>query len=302
MLGHGALGEKPLGVGPTGTSTAVSGTLAATEAADVFAGAGVLGVTGTLAASEAADTFAGAGVLGVSGILAASEAADTFTGTGVLGVSGTLAASEAADVFSGSGTVAIPVTGTLAATETPDAFSGTGSIVIKAQVQAGGGVASAGLTAKELRKLHEKNRELRSRANRLSTPVVISLRAELPQPKVTAQVSFLIPEIRVVEMRPIKVTFTTPRLTGAGRVMTTIRMRPLVAVFTMPQVKADARVPPMMPAITVQPTAGEFTQPTFKGKGRVVEMKDEVRIHRSELEDMAAEIKHLRRMMAILAA
>jgi hypothetical protein len=129
MLGNRPLASAPLaGSLATGGGGAVTGTLAATEAADTFAALGTLDETGTLAATEAADTFAATGTFttGVTGTLAANEAADTFAATGTLDEAGTLAATEGPDVFAATGTVVTSVTGTLAATEGADTFAATG--------------------------------------------------------------------------------------------------------------------------------------------------------------------------------
>ena len=105
----------------------VTGSLAATETPDAFAGSGGVIVSGAMAATEAADTFASSGVVVVSGSLAATESADTFAGSGAVIVSGALAATETADSFSGAG--GVTASGSLAATETSDTFAGTGFVV-----------------------------------------------------------------------------------------------------------------------------------------------------------------------------
>src|SRR5580765_2124739 len=66
-----------------GTLQDAVGTLAATEAGDTAAFAGLAGLIGTLAATEAADAAAIAGLVGRTGTLAATEGADTaaFAGT-----------------------------------------------------------------------------------------------------------------------------------------------------------------------------------------------------------------------------
>src|SRR5262245_57389347 len=56
---------------------AITGTLAATEAADVAAFTGAVTISGALAAIEAPDTVALAGTVATLGNLAATEAADT---------------------------------------------------------------------------------------------------------------------------------------------------------------------------------------------------------------------------------
>jgi hypothetical protein len=106
----------------------ITGSLAATEAADVFAGTGGVVVAGSLAGTELADVFAASGTVTVSGSLSGTELADTFAASGTVTVSGSLAATEAADTFAATGTVVFDVTGALAATEDLDVFSASGTV------------------------------------------------------------------------------------------------------------------------------------------------------------------------------
>lgn len=94
----------------------------------IFPALGGTTVTGTMAADETADTFAGDGTVTNTGTMAATEAPDTFAGEGSIINSGTMAATETPDVFAGEGVVLTPVTGTMAATETPDVFAGEGTV------------------------------------------------------------------------------------------------------------------------------------------------------------------------------
>lgn len=92
-------------------------------------------ITGTLAATESADTFAGTGDVIVKGSLAVTETgSDTFASTGKVIVKGTLAVTESgSDTFAATGSVASTVaTGTLAATETgSDTFASTGDVIVR---------------------------------------------------------------------------------------------------------------------------------------------------------------------------
>jgi len=91
----------------------VSGSLAATEAADIAALVGATAAvadTGILAATESADNSALAGSISTGGTLSTIEAADSFAGTAVVvdvgSALGVLAASEAADFAEVMGAVA----------------------------------------------------------------------------------------------------------------------------------------------------------------------------------------------------
>jgi len=112
-----------------------SGAIAADAAGDWLSRSGAVlgavasgGITGTLAATEAADVAALSGDVIITGTLAATEAADTaaFSG-GSTTVTGTLAGTEAGDTAAATGTVRNPRlvigplknnTGTLLASET----------------------------------------------------------------------------------------------------------------------------------------------------------------------------------------
>lgn len=85
-------------------------------------------ITGTMAASEAADSASIAGQVVVQGALAASESGDTFAATGTVSagpIAGTLSASEAGDTASIAGRVIVQ--GALAASEEADSFVATGT-------------------------------------------------------------------------------------------------------------------------------------------------------------------------------
>ena len=111
-----------------GTLQEVVGTLAATEAGDTAAIAGLVGLIGTLAATEGADTAAFTGLASVHGALAAVEAADTASFAATVATLGSLAATEGADVFAATGIVASAgeIIGSLDAAEGADtaAFAG----------------------------------------------------------------------------------------------------------------------------------------------------------------------------------
>lgn len=87
MLGGFSLGSEPIGATQSAAAGggAVSGTLAATEAADVSAITGDVIITGTIAATEAADVAAfSGGSTPVTGTLAGTEASDTAASTGTV--------------------------------------------------------------------------------------------------------------------------------------------------------------------------------------------------------------------------
>jgi hypothetical protein len=128
-----------------GTLQEVVGTLAAIEAGDTAAIAGLVGLIGTLAATEGADAAAITGLVGRSGTLAATDGADTAAFTGLLSVSGVLAAIESADVASFAATVV--TLGSLAATDGADVFAATGIVAsageIVGSLEAGEGADTA---------------------------------------------------------------------------------------------------------------------------------------------------------------
>lgn len=115
----------------SGTTPTSSGPLAATDASDSLAASGtspVPGLSGSLDATESvADTAAFAGASAVSGSLSATDSTDTMVGSGTLTVSGALAATDAADTLTASGTLPTS-TGTLASTDADDSFAGTGAL------------------------------------------------------------------------------------------------------------------------------------------------------------------------------
>ena len=126
----------------TGGAAIVTGTLAATEAADTAEIAGAVRVSGALAATESgADVAAMAGGVLVAGSLAASESgADTAAIVGAVRIAGALDASESgSDVAALAG--AVIVAGALAAVE-----SGADTADIAGTVVAGP-VGSAGEAA-----------------------------------------------------------------------------------------------------------------------------------------------------------
>ena len=86
-------------------SSVITGTMAATEGADVFASAGSEIFTATLAATEGADIFAASGSEIIAGTLAATEGADVFAAAASQTITATLAATEGADTFEASATV-----------------------------------------------------------------------------------------------------------------------------------------------------------------------------------------------------
>jgi hypothetical protein len=113
---------------PAGTG--ITGTVAATEAADTLAASGQVLISGTVAATEANDTLAASGSVIVTGTVAATESADTLAATGAVLVSGTLAATEENDTLAASGLVSSGVAGTVAATEANDTLAATGGVLI----------------------------------------------------------------------------------------------------------------------------------------------------------------------------
>jgi hypothetical protein len=94
------------------------------------AGTGLSAITGTLAVTEAADTIAAVGRVAVGGTLAVTEANDTINAAGAVRVAGTLAASEQADTLAATGTVTSPgaITGTLSALQAVQTLIATGQI------------------------------------------------------------------------------------------------------------------------------------------------------------------------------
>jgi len=115
-----------------GTLQDAVGTLAAIEAADTAAFAGLVGLIGTLAATESADVAAITGLVGRAGTMAATEGADTAAFAGLVSVTGALAAIEAADIGSFAGTVV--TLGTLAATDAADIFASTGIVASAGEI------------------------------------------------------------------------------------------------------------------------------------------------------------------------
>jgi hypothetical protein len=124
-----------------GTLQELVGTLAAIEAGDTAAMAGLVGRSGALAATEGADTAALAGLLSVSGVLAAIEAADVASFAATAVTLGTLAATEGADVFAATGIVASAgeIIGSLAAGEGADTAAFAGVVPVPVVVVVGGG-------------------------------------------------------------------------------------------------------------------------------------------------------------------
>jgi hypothetical protein len=131
----------------------ITGTLAATEAQDGFAGTGAVGhsITGTLAATETQDALAASGSITrvITGTLAATEAQDVMIAAGGPGigifdtgifdtgifdhrpgtpVTGSMSASDAQDTFAGAGTTARGITGSMAATEAQDTMVASGTV------------------------------------------------------------------------------------------------------------------------------------------------------------------------------
>jgi hypothetical protein len=113
-----------------GTLQEVVGALAATEAGDTAAIAGLAGLIGTLGATEGIDAAAFAGLAGSIGTLATSEAADTAVFAAAVATLGTLAATEGPDVFAAAGTVvsAGAIAGSLNAVEGADVAAFVGSV------------------------------------------------------------------------------------------------------------------------------------------------------------------------------
>lgn len=107
-------------------STGITGTLAATESADVVAIVGNRSAFGTLGATEAADVVAAAGYGPATAALAVTESPDVVAIVGVEARTGTLAATEATDhVDFTSGPVDVQA---LAAVEAPDGVAITGAV------------------------------------------------------------------------------------------------------------------------------------------------------------------------------
>ena len=96
-------------------------------------------ITGTLAATDAADTAAFTGDIAHVGSLAATDGADSAAFVGDLAHVGSLAATDGADTAAMSGVVAH--VGTLAATDGADGFAATGVVVSTEAPRVGGGVS-----------------------------------------------------------------------------------------------------------------------------------------------------------------
>lgn len=110
-----------------------SGTMAVTEAPDVFAAIGYSnfpGVWGSLTVLEARDVFAAVGHIPTIGAMAADGPPDTFSAYGYLPVKGTMTITEHPDVFAALGFAAGGVNGIWATTEAPDHFAAIGSTPI----------------------------------------------------------------------------------------------------------------------------------------------------------------------------
>lgn len=115
----------------------ITGTIAATQAAQTMAATGAEGMTGTIAATQAAQTMAASGSESMTGTVAATQANQTGAFTGSEGMSGTVAATQADQVGAFTGTVTSPaVTGTVAATQDPNVGVFTGSETISGTVAA----------------------------------------------------------------------------------------------------------------------------------------------------------------------
>lgn len=117
--------------------TGITGTIAATEAADTAAATGTVtppAFTGSIAVTEGADTMAAAGTVaspGVSGSIAVTESPDTVAASGTVtppAFTGTISAAEAADTMVADGDHVPPRSvGNLAVTERPDLMTSSGT-------------------------------------------------------------------------------------------------------------------------------------------------------------------------------
>jgi hypothetical protein len=119
----------------SGTET-FTGTSAVTEAADVSTASGAETFTGTVAVTEAADTSTADGTITitVTGTSAATEADDTSTASGTETFSGTSTTTEEADTSAASGTETI--TGTVAVTEAADTSTASGTSAVNGDIAA----------------------------------------------------------------------------------------------------------------------------------------------------------------------
>lgn len=120
----------------------ISGTLAATEAADALAFTGTVvwpDINGTLAATETEDVPAFTGTVAwadINGTLGATEAEDAAALTGDVDIAGTLGAVEAEDVPAFTGNVIGPIDGTLGAVENPDVAALSGGVEVDGSLAA----------------------------------------------------------------------------------------------------------------------------------------------------------------------
>jgi hypothetical protein len=112
----------------TSSGGGVTGTIAATEAADTASASGSSTITGTGAITEASDTASASGTSTVTGTIARTEANDSAAASGAVTVSGTLARTEASDTAAASG--AATVSGTAAITEATDSAAASGSSTV----------------------------------------------------------------------------------------------------------------------------------------------------------------------------
>jgi hypothetical protein len=108
-------------------SSSVTGTSAATEAADTSTASGAETFTGTSATTEADDTSTASGTETFTGTSAATEADDTSTATGTETFTGTSATTEEADTSTASGTHIENVTGAADVTEADDTSTASGT-------------------------------------------------------------------------------------------------------------------------------------------------------------------------------
>lgn len=141
-LGPGGYPVAAVVTGPGGAS----GTLAATDGADIAAGSGAILIQGTIAATDRPDNPSISGGVLVKGALAATDRPDVFAAAAKSIISGTLAATDRPDVSAIAGKVFVK--GDLAAIDGPDhlsAVAGADSLGMMAATEGADILAAAGI-------------------------------------------------------------------------------------------------------------------------------------------------------------
>jgi len=112
------------------SQSAITGTLATTNANDTLAASGTTTIVGTLARTNSNDTSAASGTTTIVGSLARTNANDTVSASGTTTVTGSLARTNANDTVVASGSVGSAVSGSLAYVNINDTLAATGTTTI----------------------------------------------------------------------------------------------------------------------------------------------------------------------------